>query len=176
MKRPILQLALTLCLGASTTVALAADVRGQANSYEQLAAAGDATAPAPSSTRSTADTRPAADARVDDTRSAADPRAPLDRDERPRMDRDNGPRTDRDNDNSRTIGTTIDDAAITAKVKTALFTDELTKAWDIDVDTVRSVVTLRGRVSSHAEAERAERVANSTAGVSSVRNELEVGR
>jgi hyperosmotically inducible protein len=99
---------------------------------------------------------------------AADARAPLERDEPPRVDRDN--------DNSRTVGTTIDDAAITAKVKTALFTDELTKAWDINVDTVRSVVTLRGRVGSQAEAERAERVANSTAGVSSVRNELEVGR
>jgi hyperosmotically inducible protein len=78
--------------------------------------------------------------------------------------------------NSRTVGTTIDDATITAKVKAALFTDELTKARNINVDTMRSTVTLRGMVESQAEAERAERIANSTEGVKSVKSELKVAR
>jgi len=75
---------------------------------------------------------------------------------------------------SRSVGTTIDDATITAKVKTALISDEVTKAGKIDVDTSRAAVTLKGTVGSKAEADRAMQIARSTEGVTAVRSELKI--
>lgn len=67
------------------------------------------------------------------------------------------------------------DATITAKVKTALGNDELVKARNINVDTMRGVVTLNGSVGSAAEKERAITLARRVEGVSDVRDNLRAG-
>ena len=76
----------------------------------------------------------------------------------------------------RTIGTQIDDATITAKVKLKLLEDPLTKARKIDVDTVNGVVTLTGVVESKKEIERAIEIAKSVKGVKKIVNNLRVGK
>lgn len=70
--------------------------------------------------------------------------------------------------------TATKDTAITAKVKTYLHQDQLTKDGDIHVTTVAGVVTLRGSVASDKAADEAVHVAERTGGVKSVRNKLRV--
>ncbi|MGB9762033.1 MAG: BON domain-containing protein [Caldimicrobium sp.] len=77
---------------------------------------------------------------------------------------------------TRTVGTQIDDALITAKVKAKLIEDPITKARKIDVDTVNGVVTLTGIVDSEAEITRAIEIAKSVPGVKKVVNNLRVGK
>ena len=67
---------------------------------------------------------------------------------------------------------TASDAAITAKVKTAMAADELVKARHIDVDTLRGVVSLNGTVDSTAEKARAMEIARNVSGVVDVRDNL----
>jgi osmotically-inducible protein OsmY len=69
--------------------------------------------------------------------------------------------------------TAVKDTDITAKVKTALHEDKLTKGQDIHVTTVAGVVTLTGHVPS-AVADRAVHVARETTGVVRVHNHLRV--
>jgi hyperosmotically inducible periplasmic protein len=71
--------------------------------------------------------------------------------------------------------TAISDTAITAKVKTALHENKVTKGADIHVKTVAGVVTLKGTVSSGDTSATAQQVAQQTSGVKSVRNELTMG-
>ena len=47
----------------------------------------------------------------------------------------------------RSVGQTIDDATITASVKSRLLADERTKGFDINVDTMRGTVKLTGGAS-----------------------------
>lgn len=75
----------------------------------------------------------------------------------------------------RSASTMLDDAAITAKVKTELIGDKNVKARNIDVDTVAGVVVLSGYVDSQQEANRAGSLAKSVSGVVRVKNELRVG-
>ncbi|MCV2216927.1 BON domain-containing protein [Thauera sp. Sel9] len=75
---------------------------------------------------------------------------------------------------SGSVGQFIDDATVTARVKTALARDELTKARNIEVETVRNVVTLTGEVDSRAEIERASVITTGIEGVLSVNNMLMV--
>ena len=75
----------------------------------------------------------------------------------------------------RPASTMLDDAAITAKVKTELIGDKNVKARNIDVDTVVGVVVLSGYVDSQQEANRAGSLAKSVSGVVRVKNELRVG-
>lgn len=75
----------------------------------------------------------------------------------------------------RSAATMLDDAAITAKVKTELIGEKNVKARNIDVDTVAGVVVLSGYVDSQQEANRAGFVAKSVPGVVRVKNELRVG-
>lgn len=75
----------------------------------------------------------------------------------------------------RSVGQTIDDAGITAKVKTALAAEKDVSAMAINVDTVQGNVTLSGRVSNSGEAERAVQVARTVEGVKSVDSKLAVG-
>lgn len=77
---------------------------------------------------------------------------------------------------SRTGGQVIDDAAITAKVKTALIGDMRTKAHQIEVTTNRGEVQLGGFVDSMAAKQAASEIAGAVAGVKSVDNGLEVKR
>lgn len=76
---------------------------------------------------------------------------------------------------TRSVGTQIDDATITTRVKAELTGDDVVRARDIDVDTLDGVVTLSGRVRSEEESERAEELAAGVQGVEDVDNRLEVG-
>jgi len=64
------------------------------------------------------------------------------------------------------------DAGITSAVKSRLVTDKTVSGLKIDVDTKDGVVTLRGRVSSAAERAEAVRLARTTTGVKSVRDQI----
>lgn len=74
----------------------------------------------------------------------------------------------------RSAGETVDDGAITTKVKSELVRDDLTKARHIEVETYRGVVQLNGFVDSSQEKARAEQLARNVTGVQSVRNNLDV--
>lgn len=69
---------------------------------------------------------------------------------------------------------TVDDSALTAKVKSKLISDSLTKARDINVETNNGIVQLNGFVSSSAEKEQAAQLASSVEGVLDVQNQLQV--
>ena len=64
------------------------------------------------------------------------------------------------------------DAALTAKIKSKMALDDNVGAIDINIDTVGSVVTLRGAVGSQDERQRAVRLARETDGVTSVVDQL----
>lgn len=78
-----------------------------------------------------------------------------------------------DNTN-RSAGTVIDDAAITASLKTKLIGDKDTKARQIDIETRNGVVQLNGFVDSATARAEAEKLAVATDGVKTVKNNLEV--
>lgn len=69
-----------------------------------------------------------------------------------------------------------EDAAITAKVKAQLLRQADISSVPISVSTENGKVRLTGEVSSKEEAKKAERVAKSVNGVSSVENDLSVSR
>lgn len=71
-------------------------------------------------------------------------------------------------------GAVLDDAGITAKVKTAFIAEADLSALAIDVNTAENVVTLNGSVASEDLRARAEQIARSTEGVKDVRNNLEL--
>ena len=76
---------------------------------------------------------------------------------------------------SRTAGQFTSDAALTAKVKTALAKDAgLGTAADVNVNSYRGVVQLNGFVDSSDKIQRATEVARSVEGVSRVDNNLSV--
>jgi hyperosmotically inducible periplasmic protein len=75
---------------------------------------------------------------------------------------------------SRSTGEYVDDATITARVKTALINDPTVKARDIDVETFRGVVQLSGFVDSSQVAARAVDIAGRVGGVRSVKNDMRV--
>jgi hyperosmotically inducible protein len=66
------------------------------------------------------------------------------------------------------------DSWITMKTKIALMTTEDLSTKDLNVDTVKGVVTLHGMVPTEAEKEKAERVSMKIDGVKSVKNLLQV--
>ena len=71
-------------------------------------------------------------------------------------------------------GDAIEDAAVTAKVKSALIADPDVKALRIDVDTKGGVVTLNGTADNSANSSKATTVARGIEGVKSVENKLTV--
>ena len=66
----------------------------------------------------------------------------------------------------------VSDAEITAAVKAKFMTDENVAARHIDVDTNNGIVTLRGKVSSETEADRAIELAKTADGVRLVHSYL----
>ncbi len=68
----------------------------------------------------------------------------------------------------------VDDATISANVKSALLQDPETRSKNISVNTLDGKVELSGFVDSTAERHEAERVAGNVAGVRSVQNQLQV--
>ena len=73
---------------------------------------------------------------------------------------------------SNPMANAVDDAAITAKVKTAIMAEPGLKATNINVDTKDAVVTLTGSVPSAPLKDRAKEIASSVAGVKSVQDNL----
>jgi hyperosmotically inducible periplasmic protein len=74
----------------------------------------------------------------------------------------------------RTVGQVVDDASITAAVKSKLMADSVVGALKIDVDTKDGVVSLNGPVKSQTEKDTALRIARETSGVKDVRDNLVV--
>jgi hyperosmotically inducible protein len=69
-------------------------------------------------------------------------------------------------------GQYIDDASITTKVKAKLLNDSITEGLKVDVNTDRGMVQLSGFADNDNQRERAYQLAQSVAGVKSVRNDL----
>jgi hyperosmotically inducible protein len=81
--------------------------------------------------------------------------------------------TDRDRSasnqtNPPTITSSVDDAALTGKVKTALMAEPGIRSMKIDVDTKNGVVTLNGVVETQEQKDKAMQVAQNVSGVKSV--------
>ena len=68
----------------------------------------------------------------------------------------------------------LNDAGLTAKIKSKMALDDLVRARTIDVSTDSGVVTLKGTVRSAAEHNRAVQLAKETAGVRQVVDHLAV--
>src|SRR3990170_1921714 len=71
-------------------------------------------------------------------------------------------------------GAAMDDATITARVKTVLLNDTQVAATKIDVATVAGVVTISGSVRSKAEEARAIELARTVTGVRDVKSALQI--
>src|SRR5687767_2468046 len=69
----------------------------------------------------------------------------------------------------------VEDAALTAKVKTRLMADSRVAALDIDVGGQNGIVTLKGSVKDEQEKAAAEEVARATEGVTDVVNMITPG-
>ena len=76
---------------------------------------------------------------------------------------------------SSNMSNAVDDAAITAKVKTAIMAEPDLKSTNINVDTKDGVVTLTGTVPSAPLKDRAKEIATSVSGVKSVTDNLATG-
>ncbi len=77
---------------------------------------------------------------------------------------------------SSTLGSRIDDTAVTGRVKAALLADADIKSLDISVQTVQGAVQLTGFVDNQAQIDRANTLAAAAEGARSVKNELMVKR
>lgn len=71
-------------------------------------------------------------------------------------------------------GAAIDDATLTARIKSALIAHPDLKGLSIDVDTVQNVVSLNGTVATDAAKKQAEQIARGVEGVKGVNNNLAV--
>jgi len=74
-----------------------------------------------------------------------------------------------------TVKESLDDTAITTKIKTDFAVDKQVSALKIHVDTDKGVVTLKGDAKTKEEADKAVSIAKNTKGVVSVKNEIKVG-
>jgi hyperosmotically inducible periplasmic protein len=72
----------------------------------------------------------------------------------------------------KSAGQTIDDAAITTKVKAKFVEDKAVSAMNIKVNTYQGTVQLSGFAKSADEAERAAQIARSVNGVKMVKNDI----
>jgi osmotically-inducible protein OsmY len=83
--------------------------------------------------------------------------------------------TDKPAGSRRTTGEFTSDAALTAKVKSAIATDVGARtAAAINIETYRGVVQLTGFVDSREQAARAEESAKKVEGVRSVKNDVRI--
>ena len=73
-----------------------------------------------------------------------------------------------------TMGAYVDDAAITASVKSRFFEDKAVAGTSISVETLKGAVLLSGFAKSVQERNTAESLARGVKGVKSVRNEIVV--
>jgi len=77
-------------------------------------------------------------------------------------------------DRPETIGTAVDDSAITVRIKTALFAQSAVEARAVHVATSHDVVELTGFVESPAARDQAGALARNVTGVHQVINRLQV--
>ena len=77
-------------------------------------------------------------------------------------------------DGKATVGNTVDDGIVTAKVKTALLADADVKSFDIAIVTRKGEVQLSGFVDNQAQINRAIDIARGIDGVQSINNEMSV--
>ena len=73
-----------------------------------------------------------------------------------------------------TVGSYVDDAAITTAVKAKMAEDKTVSATSISVETLNGTVQLSGFAKSQAEKDRAESIARNTKNVREVRNSIVV--
>ncbi len=73
------------------------------------------------------------------------------------------------------VGTYIDDATLTTRVKAKFAEDKTVSALAITVETFKGVVSLSGTAKTAVERANAERLARETSGVTGVRNNIVVG-
>lgn len=71
-------------------------------------------------------------------------------------------------------GEYVDDSAITAKVKAAIFNEPTLKSAEINVETFKGAVQLSGFVSSQAAVSKAVEVTRTVGGVKSVKNDMRI--
>lgn len=71
-------------------------------------------------------------------------------------------------------GQYVDDSVITTKVKAAIFDDSTLKSTEINVETFKGQVQLSGFVRSRANIDQAVAVAQGVAGVTSVKNTMQL--
>jgi len=71
-------------------------------------------------------------------------------------------------------GEYIDDSAITAKVKDAIFRESTLKSSEINVETFKGVVQLSGFVSSQPNIDKAVEISKNVKGVQSVKNDMRI--
>jgi hyperosmotically inducible protein len=76
----------------------------------------------------------------------------------------------------KTTGQTVDDASITASVKSKLVADKAANLTRVDVDTNNGTVYLNGTVETPEQKTRAEQLAWQAGGVKAVVNNLQVQR
>jgi len=74
----------------------------------------------------------------------------------------------------KSTGQTIDDASITAAVKSKLVADKAANLTRVDVDTNNGTVYLNGTVDSSEQKARAEQLARGAKGVKNVVNNLQI--
>jgi hyperosmotically inducible periplasmic protein len=72
------------------------------------------------------------------------------------------------------VGSYIDDATLTTRVKAKFAEDKTVSALAIKVETFKSVVQLSGVAKSGAEKSQAEKLAREVSGVTGVRNDIVV--
>ena len=72
------------------------------------------------------------------------------------------------------VGGYWDDSVITTKVKSAIYDEPNLKVVDVNVETIRGVVTLRGEVETLTGRRKAEAAARKVEGVKSVKNKIKV--
>ncbi|MCB1055468.1 MAG: BON domain-containing protein [Acidobacteria bacterium] len=75
----------------------------------------------------------------------------------------------------KTLGESLSDTEITAKIKTKLAADPEIDPFNIEVSTNQGVVTLTGRVAKAEARDEAEKLAKNTTGVKKVDNRIKVG-
>ena len=73
-----------------------------------------------------------------------------------------------------TAGEVVDDGVVTAKVKARLVDDPVTKAYQIEVETLKGTVQLSGFVDSAEARSWAAQLAGAVGGVKAVKNSLQV--
>lgn len=75
-------------------------------------------------------------------------------------------------DSGKTVGQSIDDMAVSTKVKAAFAQDPGVKAIEVKVETYKGTVQLAGWVNTLEEKARAEQIAKGVPGVKTVENKI----